>query len=204
MAVVAADSGQFEKAAQAMDKEYAVAEKKSDAAAMAADLQAKGNILLEARKFDDAKKQYDRSLELTEGSSLSQEIKDNAKLLRHFNLGSIALAKKDNATAKKEAEELRKGTETSKNTVLVKQSHELAGMIALAAKDYDMAITELQQANQQNPRNLYRMSQAYQGKGDSAKAQEYVTKAAEFNPLPQLNYAFIRAKAKKLAGGKQA
>src|SRR4030095_4638625 len=44
MAVVAADSGKFDKAQQQMDKEFAVAEKKNDAAAMAADLQAKGNI----------------------------------------------------------------------------------------------------------------------------------------------------------------
>ena len=42
MAVVASDSGKFDKAQQQMDKEYAVAEKKSDTAAMAADLQAKG------------------------------------------------------------------------------------------------------------------------------------------------------------------
>jgi len=47
----------------------------------------------------------------------------------------------------------------------------------------------------QNPRNLYRLYEAYQGTGNSAKAQEYRSRAASFNPLPQLNYAFIRAKA---------
>ena len=78
------------------------------------------------------------------------------------------------------------------------------GRIALAEKDYDKAIAELQQANQQDPRNLYRMGQAYQGKGDSTKAKELCTKAAEFNSLPQLNYAFIRLKAQKMAAGKKA
>jgi tetratricopeptide (TPR) repeat protein len=72
-------------------------------------------------------------------------------------------------------------------------------MIALAEKDYDKAIAELQQASQQNPQNLYRLSQAYQGKGDNAKAKEFATKAASFNSLPQINYAFIRTKAQKLA-----
>jgi tetratricopeptide (TPR) repeat protein len=81
----------------------------------------------------------------------------------------------------------------------VRQAHELSGMIALAEKDYDRAITELQQANQQNPQNLYRLCQAYQGKGDNAKAKEFCSKAAGFNSLPQLNYAFIRAKAQKMA-----
>ena len=80
----------------------------------------------------------------------------------------------------------------------------MEGRIALAERDYEKAIAELEQANQQDPRNLYRLSQAYQGKGDSAKAKELCTKAAEFNSLPQLNYAFIRMKAQKMAAGKKA
>ena len=116
----------------------------------------------------------------------------------------ISSPKKDTKTARAEAEQFRTGAEASKNPALVRQAHELAGMVALAQKDYDSAIAELQQASQQNPRNLYRLGQAYQGKGDSAKAQEYCAQAAGFNSLPQLNYAFIRTKAKKMAGGKKA
>ena len=204
MAVVAADSGKFDQAAQQLDKEFAVAEKKNDVAAMAADLQAKGNILAQTPNLDQAQQQFDRSLQLIEGSSLSQEIKDNAKLVHHFNLAGLDLAKKDYAAAKREAEEFRQGAALSKNPAQLKQAHELDGRIALAEKDYDKAIAELQQANQQDPRNLYRLSQAYQGKGDSTKAKELCTKAAEFNSLPQLNYAFIRLKAQKMAAGKKA
>ena len=203
LAVVASDSGKFDQAVQAMDREYAVAEKKNDSGAMAADLQAKGNILLEARKYAEAQKAFDRSLELTEGSGLSQEIKENARRLHHFNLTMIAAGKKDYTTAKAEAEEFRKGAEASKNPVQVRLAHELAGVIALAEKNYDGAIAELEQANLQNPRNLYRLYEACQGKGDTAKAQEYRSQAASFNPLPQLNYAFIRAKAQKTGGNKK-
>ena len=150
-------------------------------------------------KYDEAKEQFERLLKITEESTLSQEIKDNARRFHHYNLVTVALGKKDFATAKSEAEEFRKGAEVSKNPFQLKQTHELAGMIALAEKDYDKAIAELQQANQQNPQNLYRLSQAYQGKGDNAKAKEFGAKAAGFNSLPQLNYAFVRAKAQKLA-----
>jgi len=202
MAVVAADSGKFDKAAQEMDKEFAVAEKKNDAASMAADLQAKGNILAEAANYDLAKQQFDRSLQLIENSSLSQEIKDNAEVVHHFSLAGLDLGKKDYASAKREAEEFRQGAEVSKNPVQLKQAHELAGRIALAEKDYDKAIAELQKANQQDPRNLYRLSQAFQAKGDTLMAKQYCTKAAEFNSLPQLNYAFVRVKAQKMAGKK--
>jgi tetratricopeptide (TPR) repeat protein len=204
MAVVAADSGKFDQALGAMDKEYAVAEKKNDVASMAADLQAKGNILVEMLKYDAAAQEFERSLHLIESSSLSEEIKDNATLRQHFNLAGLAIGKKDYAAAKTHAEEFRKGAEASKNELQVKQIHELAGRIALAEKDYPTAIAELQQANQQNPRNLFRLYQAYLGKGDDRKAREFCTQAAGFNSLPQLNYAFIRVKAQKIVAGKKA
>jgi tetratricopeptide (TPR) repeat protein len=200
MAVAASDAGHLDKAVQAMDKEYAVAEKKNDVAAMAADLQAKGNIIAEMPKYDLAAQQFDRSLQLIEGSTLTQEIKDNAKLLHHYNLAALAIAKKDFTAAKSHADEYRQGAEASKNPAQMKLSHEVTGRIALAQKNYDAAISELQQANQQDPRNLYRLGQAYQAKGDKDQAQKFYAAAAQFNSLPALPYAFIRTKAQKLAG----
>jgi tetratricopeptide (TPR) repeat protein len=199
LAVVATDSGKLDKALQQMDKEFAVAEKRNDAAAMAADLQAKGNILAEMQKYDQANQQFERSLKFIQDSTLSQEIKDNAKLLHHFNLTALAIGKKDYAAAKTHAEEFRQGADASKNPAQVKLAHELAGRIALPQKDYEKAITELEQANLQDPHNLYRLGQAYDGKGDRAKAQECYSNAAKFNSLPALNYAFIRAKAEKMS-----
>jgi len=204
MAVVAADGGKFDQALQDIDKEYAVAEKKNDVASMAADLRAKGNILVEMSKYDAAGQQFAHSLQVIQSSVLSQGFKDNASLQHHFNLAGLAIAKKDYAAAKTHAEEFRKGAEISKNDLQLKQAHELAGQIALGEKDYAAAIVELQQANEQNPRNLYRLAQAYQGKGDSTKAREYYAQAAGFNSLPQLNYAFIRVKAQKMVAGNQA
>jgi tetratricopeptide (TPR) repeat protein len=202
MAVVAADRGRMDQALQAMDKEYAVAEKKNDVASMAADLQAKGNILVEMPNYDEAKRQFDRSQQIILTSTLSQDIKDNATLLHHYDLAGIAIARKDYAAAKTHAGEFRRGAEVSKNSLQVQQAHELDGRIALAQKDNDKAIAELEQANLQDPRNLYRLSLAYEAKGDAAKAQEFLAKAASFNSLPQLNYAFVRAKARKKAGDK--
>jgi tetratricopeptide (TPR) repeat protein len=202
MAVVAADGGNYNKAAEELDKEFAVAEKKNDTAAMAADLQAKGNILAHTTNLAQAQEAFDRSLQLIEGSSLSQEIKDNAKLVHHYNLAGLDLSRKDYAAAKQQTEEFRQGAEQAKNPALLKQVHELDGRIALAEKDYQKAISELQQANLQDPRNLYLLSLAYQAEGDTAKANELCMKAAQFNSLPQLNYAFVRVKAQKMAGKK--
>jgi tetratricopeptide (TPR) repeat protein len=198
LTVLEVDSGKMDKALEEVDKQYALGEKTNDIPAMTGDLQFKGNIMLEMGKPDEAKALFERGLKMTEDSSLSQEIKDNAKLFHHYNLARVALAKKDLTTAKTEAEAFRKGTETQKNPFQTKQAHELMGMIALEAKDYDNALAELQQANQQNPYDLYRLCQAYQGKGDLGKAKEFCAKAAAFNSLPQLNLAFIRMKAAKV------
>jgi len=95
LAVVNADRGKLDQALDNLTQQYAVAEKKNDAAAMAGDLRAKGNVLEQMHRYDDADQQFNKSLQLIEGSSLSQEIKDNAKLLHHYNLAGVAIGKKD-------------------------------------------------------------------------------------------------------------
>ena len=194
--VVAADSGKLDQALAEIEKQYALGQKTNDTPAMAGDLQLKGNVLLEMGRYDDAKKAYEEAVRITNSDpNLSQELKDNTALFHHYNLARVAIGKKDFATAKTETEAFRRGSEAAKNQNQIKQAHELAGMTALAEKNYDVAISELLQSTQQNPNNLYLLGEAYQGKGDAAKAKESFTKAARFNSLPQLNYAFVRAKA---------
>lgn len=195
--IVAIDSGKLDQALAEVEKQYAVAQKNNDAAAMSGDLQLKANILLEAGKYDAAKQAFEQALKTTTDSGLSQQVKDNAARFSHYNFARVAIAKKDLATAKTETETFRKGAEVAKNANQLKQAHELAGRIALQEKNYDGAIAELGQANLQNPDVLYLTAQAYKGKGDAANAKAFFTKAAKFNSLPQLNYAFVRAKAEK-------
>ena len=199
LTVVHLDGGKTAKALEDVDKQYSLGEKTNDVPAMAFNRALKGNILLEMRKAAQAKGDFEGGVKLVLGSNLSQEIKDNAKLVNHYNLARVALAKKDFAETKREADEFRKGAAVSKNPIQAKQAHELDGIIALAEKDYDKAVAELAQANQQNPYNLYRLCLAHQGKGDREKAKDYCSRAANFNSLPNLNYAIVRTKAKTAA-----
>lgn len=203
MTVVTVDSGKFGEALQYVDQQYAVAEKKNDVAAMAGDLQVKGNILAEMQRYDAAQQEFEKSVQMIDGSNLSQAIKDNAKLQHHFNLAALAIGKKDFAAAKTHIEQFRAGADVSKNPGQMKLAHELAGRFALAQKNFDLAIIELEQSNEQDPRNLLRVSQAFDAKGDHDKAHEYCKRAAEFNSLPQLNYAYVRVKAQKVLAGKK-
>ena len=196
LTVVHADGGQLAKAVADVDKQYVLGEKTKDVPAMAGDLQLKGNILLEMGKAAEAKAAFESALKTIQDSNLSPEIKANNERASHYNLARVALVRKDLADAKAHAEEFRKRADASNNPAQVRLAHELTGLIAMAEKDSDKALAELAQANQQNPQNLYRMCQAYQAKGDKEKAKEFCAKAAGFNSLPQLNYAFVRTKAK--------
>ncbi|MGE5278535.1 MAG: tetratricopeptide repeat protein [Acidobacteriota bacterium] len=194
--VVHLDGGKMAAALADVDEQYALGEKTKDVPAMAFDRGLKGNILLEMGKADQARKEFESGVKLVEESGLSREIKDNARLVLHYNLARVAVARKDFAAAKSEAEAFRKGAATSRNPAQARQAHELDGIVALARKDYGKAIAELDQANPQNPYNLYRLCQAHQGKGDKDEAKEFCKRAAEFNSLPNVNYAFVRTKAK--------
>jgi tetratricopeptide (TPR) repeat protein len=195
LAVLGSDTGNLPMALKSMDREYAVAEKKNDLPAMAADLQAKGNILLNFAKYDDARLAFEQSQKLVARSDVSAQVKSNAESLLHFNLARVAAGKGDFAAASREADAFQKAAEATGNPLQVKQAHSLRGTIALAQKQYDTATTELLQANQQNPQDLYRLSLAYEGKGDAKSAAQYRAKAAGFNSLPALPYAFVRQKA---------
>jgi tetratricopeptide (TPR) repeat protein len=91
-----------------------------------------------------------------------------------------------------------KEAEARKNRFQVRLGHEVAGMIELAEKSWDGALSHLAQANQQDPYILYRQGLAYEGKGDQAKAKEMYARAVDFNQLPTLNSAFVRLKARKV------
>lgn len=195
--IVAIDSGKLDQALVEVDKEYAIAQKNNDATSMNGDLQLKANILLEMGKYDAAKQAFEQALKMTMDSGLSQQVKDNAERFSHYNFARVAIARKDLAAAKSETETFRKAAEAAQNANQLKQAHELAGRIALEEKNYDAAISELGQANQQNPDALYLLAKAYKAKGDAEKARTYYTKAANFNSLPQLNYAIVRNKAEK-------
>src|ERR671915_1765235 len=157
-----------------------------------------GELLLEAGRPEEARKSYEKALALQERSDLSREVKDDAKLVHHYNLGRVAVRTNDLAGAKKHAEAFMQGATAKKNSAEIRQAHELAGTIALKEKRFDQALAHLTKANQQDPYVLFKMGKAYKGSGDEAKASEMFRKAANLNTLPTLNHAFVRAKAKKM------
>lgn len=196
--VLYVDAGKMDLALQELEKLYTLDAKRNDVSDMATDNGTKGAILLEMGRFADALAAYEKSAQLIASSDLSQEIKDNAQLNLHFNHAAVAVAKSDLKNANMEAGIFRQAAEAGKNTNLIQLGHEIAGRIAVAEKKSDIAIEELLKTGDQNPYNFYRLALSYRANGDKAKAKEFCKKAAQFNSLPLLNYAFIRLKAERL------
>jgi len=196
MAVSYVDEGNFEKALEELDWMYKTAKNVNDAAAMAGDLVNMGNIYYEMGDYDDAAVRYEKSLQTMISSDLEKKVINNARRLYLYNAGKVALQKGDLKTSKEKSDEFKKAVLEVRNTFQTWLSHELDGMIALSEKRYETAIEEFKSANQQNPYTFYRMAIAYEGIGNKEKAKKYCQKAANHNTLNNMNYAFIRTKAK--------
>lgn len=198
MANVDCDEGKFDDALRVVDEQYAIAEKINDVGALAQDLNFMGNILFETGRYDEALAKFTASIELVRASNLGADIKANSERFYLFNEALVALKQGDAETAQAKSMEFTEKAEAAHNTFQIWLSHQLAGMIALDAGAFAKALAEFQNANPQNPHNLYRMALAYKGLGELDKAKEYAMKAADFNGLLALNYAFARPQAKAL------
>jgi tetratricopeptide (TPR) repeat protein len=199
-AVSYVDEGRMAEAVDEIRKQYGIAEAIDDSGAMAGDLVVIGNILMEWGMCDEALPQFERAVEVVAESGLSQEIKDNSRRIFLFNAARADLKKGDFKRAKERAGQFMEEAQALGNPNQVRLAHQLAGMIALAEGKYESAVEELQQASQVNAHNLYRLSLAYQGAGDREMAREFCEKAANYNGLVDLNYAFIRTRAKDMLG----
>lgn len=192
------DEGQLDLAIEEMHKQYKLAEEIKDYANMSGDLVFTGTILYEQVKYQEAKKKFDLALSVIESSDLSSEVKENNRRGLLYNAARIAIAENDLAKAKSLTAQLQKQAGSANNTFQLWLTHELAGNIGMAEKRYPDAVAEYQQANLQNPYNLYRLAIAYQAMGDNTSARDFCQQAAEHNTLNNPQYAFIRHKAKSL------
>jgi tetratricopeptide (TPR) repeat protein len=198
--VILVDAGHTDAAIREIEREYALDARLADSANMSGDALMIGNMLLDAGRTTEAAMRFQQALDLIERSSLSDDVKQDARLGDHLNRGSVALASGDLTTARSEAAAYAEGARSRQNQFRLQQAHQLEGAIALKEKQYDAAIGHLAQANQQDPQVLYLTALAWQGKGDGAKAKDFAGRAAHANILPLVTYAFVRTKATKLAG----
>jgi tetratricopeptide (TPR) repeat protein len=189
--------GAWDRAVAEVDKMIALDDQAKDLGQRAGDLALKANVLLEANRPDDAAAAFKAQLEASDQANQPAEVKETTRRNALFSEARVALARRDLATAKARAASYARQVAAKQIRFEIRQQHELAGMIALADGQPKVAVAELAQANQQDPRVLYLLAVAYSAAGDKAKAQATAKRAAGFNGLA-LNYGFVLAKAKGL------
>lgn len=192
------DEGDFDGAMDEMQKQYDIAKNIDDAAAMTGDLNTMGNILFEAGRYDEAKTKYNEALQVMESSDLAEEVKENTRRLNVYNNSRVALMSGKIDAAKKMAKEFETSATNANNTFQIWLAHYLNGLIALEENNYQMAISEFEKANMQNPQTYYYLAVAYAEAGDMTQAEINADKCVNFNALINLNQAFVRNKAKEM------
>jgi tetratricopeptide (TPR) repeat protein len=197
MAVLEVDEGRLSPGLSMLSKESALAEKAGDKAAMAGVASARGELLLDAGKPEEAKTEFTKSLDLTQQSTLQEGRKKNVELAHHGALALVAAAKKDFEGAAKEADIMRAGFDSLGNPNLMRYAHQVQGIIALRRADYNEAISQLNQADISSPYTIFQLARAYAGKKDMDSAKTYYQKVAKAYPLPDLQYAMVRHAALK-------
>ncbi len=180
----------FENAVQELEHESALALQMKDTAIAAVAAAAVVEILAEAGKTKEAESKLMRAKKLVFQPTSYGEMN-----VLHAEI-TLALSRARTDDARATLAEYKKRAETSANGNQLKESHSLAGRIALKQKRYDDALTELQQADQRNAQTLFITAQVYAAKGDKAKAKEFMSKAANFNDMSWA-YALVRKKAKE-------
>jgi tetratricopeptide (TPR) repeat protein len=186
----------FSDAIKAVEEEKKIADASGDLVSASQDVNLIGNLLLAAGKPAEAAQKFEESLKLVDRSKASDAVKEAAHRNHLFDMGRVAVVKGDLATARATASKYSAAVNAKQVPFEVRQAHELAGLVAVHAKEWDTALAELGKAGTQNPRVTYLTGLAWQGKGDSAKAAEAFKAVADFNQLNG-NYALVRPQARR-------
>jgi tetratricopeptide (TPR) repeat protein len=192
--------GAPDKALAELEKMRAISTKAGDLATVAQDDNFMANILLEAGRLDEAAKKLASQLAVVEQAAIPAENKETQRRNVLYDEARIAVARGDLAAARAKAAAYGTKVAAKQNPFEVRRHHEVLGLLALAEKKYTVAVAELAQGNQRDPRVLYASALALQGAGDGKAAHAMALRAAHFNSL-SLTYGYVRAKATRLATG---
>jgi tetratricopeptide (TPR) repeat protein len=193
LALVHVDHGANEQALSVMERRYALARAIGDTVNMSADGVQIADILLELGRVPGASERFTQAHALLAASGVSAEAKQDDALASTYDAARVALAMGDLQSARASAAAYSAGAALRKNDARIRQSHELNGLVALAAKDFDVGIAEFALADQQNPAVIAAKGRAYAGRGDIEYAHKAAEQARNMNVLLTFPYAFTRA-----------
>src|SRR5204863_3549154 len=123
--------GQTDKAVAELEQNAGIDKAGKDQVALSGTLNQIGNVLLEAGRIDAAAGTYAESVATIDKSDALPQVKDAAHRQALFDEARVALGKSDLAAARAKAAANVAAVDARKLPFEVRQSHELAGRIAL-------------------------------------------------------------------------
>lgn len=192
------DESDYPKALNINDTLLAMSIQSSDTGNIAGDYETRGNILQELGHYAEALENFQLSHQIIQQSDLAAEFKANVATIALYHSARIEIETNKLPEAKSKTEELGRQAEAKKNRIQSWLYHELLGLIAMKEMNYDEALGEFRRSNLEEPYNLYRMSLAYQAKGDLNQAIKFCERVVNHNTLNSMSYSFVRHKARTL------
>jgi tetratricopeptide (TPR) repeat protein len=161
-------------------------------------------LLVRLGRFDEAKAKLDKALELIDNSQSFERLKRNAHTDTYLWHAVIYVWQGKLAEARQQTDAYLREVDPDKDAARIRGAYSIMGTISIGEKDYDRAIAELDQADPNQPFTTYYLAEAYEGKGDNAKAASLYKELAQSYQLNSVNYALVRreatAKAAELSG----
>lgn len=184
----------IEKALIEIQQRFDIAAETDDRAAISADLNMMGDILLSAGRAEEAAEKYEASVEMMKTSDATDDVKLATERNHTHDMARVALERGDFAVASELASSYREAVSGPNIRFEVQQSHELGARLALAQEDPQKALADLEQANQQNPEVLMLEARAHLQSGDKVAARTGCEEVVDFNQL-SVNLAYVRGLA---------
>lgn len=189
--------GDIDRTLKEIEKLYQMAELAEDTPSMINYLYTMAVVLYENDRLDEAEEQLSESRKLLLKAKLADGIKNNLERGYWYQKARLALKNDQLDEAKDYSLRYREKAAKTENPMQMRYYHTLTGMIAHAEKDYDMAISELQKSNIDDPFNRYQLAQAYIAKDDKKMAIDELEYVVNYNDLLGLSYTMVRNRAEK-------
>lgn len=184
-------------AEQEMTKALNMAENNDDPETAANIHLSNSQIYLFYNKPDKADEQIQQVQSIIEDADLPDEIIQRLNQNHVYHQAMIASANGNYSDAMDMANQYKNSVMNLNNPQLMKNYHELIGVITLDKKDYAGAIPHFKEANQHDPMVIYKWAEAESGNGNTMKAHELYNKVANWNDN-SLNYALVRPRAMEM------
>lgn len=195
MAISYVDEGNPEMAVEVIQKKYSIDLKQNNTNEILSDLNLIGFIYSENNQLDKALDYFNQANNFLDTCSLNESIKNNRKHIYSYRAALVLFQMGKEKEAYELAQKYYDYADQNENPAVDRARHQLTGLLAYYAEDWEKALVEMRQSNQQNPYNIYFIGLIHEKMGEHEKAKSYFEKAANANIVNSLSYSLIRKEA---------